>query len=124
MPRRFCFEFRLGLEAGVLGDGAAGVKVASYRRVGGAGHVTLQDNALALLLDHRVGDGYGRQQRLRVGMQRTGVQRVAVGQFDDLAQVHHRHPVADVAHHSMNRGMPVGPAGLSVAESYPEPLRA
>ncbi len=50
-------------------------------------------------LEARVGFGHRRQQRLGVGMLRVVVKRVAVGQFDDLAQVHHRDPVGDVAHH-------------------------
>ena len=43
--------------------------------------------------------GHGRQQRLGVGMQWFGIKRLTWGELDDLAQIHHRHPGRDVAHH-------------------------
>ena len=78
---------------------AARVEAAAARRAHHAGHFAAQDLARALALDHRVGHRHRRQQRLRVRMPRFAEQRVAVGDLDDAAQVHHRHAVADVAHH-------------------------
>ena len=49
-------------------------------------------------LSTRIGDRDGRQQRVGVRMCRRGVHPVAVGQLDDLAQVHHRDAIAHVAH--------------------------
>ena len=48
---------------------------------------------------HRVGLGDGRQQRLRVRVRRAGVDLLGRADLHQLAQVHHRHDVADVAHH-------------------------
>src|SRR5439155_6330732 len=46
----------------------------------------------------RIGEGQGREQRLRVRVQRGVVERLAVGDLDDLAEVHDGHAVGDVAH--------------------------
>ena len=67
------------------------------------------------LLDHRVGDRHGREQRLRVGVQRVLVQLQPAGQLHQLAQVHHRHAVADVAHD----GEVVGDEQVGQAELSP-----
>ena len=53
--------------------------------------------ALALPLDLRVGDRDRRQQRDRVRMERVVVQVVGRRDLHDLAEVHDRDPVGDVA---------------------------
>ena len=45
-----------------------------------------------------IGDRHGRQQTDRVGVPRTGEQRLVVGHCDDAAEVHHRDPVGDATH--------------------------
>ena len=48
----------------------------------------------------RVGHRHRRQQRLGVRVRRAGRRCSSAGaDLDDLAEVHHRHPVGDVAHH-------------------------
>ncbi len=70
-------------EGGLTGDGMSPVRMMRLRR------------------DSTLGSGIGnrRQQRLGVGMQRVLVEVVAVGDLDDLADVHHRHAGRDVADH-------------------------
>src|SRR5438128_3085995 len=62
-----------------------------------AGHVAAQDHSLPLLVAawrrHR------REQCLGVGMLRTPIEVLAVGQLDDLSQVHDGHAITDVLHH-------------------------
>ena len=50
-------------------------------------------------LPPRVRAGHRGQQRDRVGVHRGVVDRVPLAELDDLAEVHDRDPVADVAHH-------------------------
>ena len=78
---------------------AARVKVAALGWIARAGHVARQNDALAPFLDHGVGNGDGRKQRLRVGMQGVLVEFFAGCQLHDLAEVHHCHAVADVPDH-------------------------
>ena len=47
----------------------------------------------------RVGDGHGGQQLLRVGVLRVAEDRLARPDLDDLAEIHHRDPVADALDH-------------------------
>ncbi len=78
---------------------AAGVEMTAGGRVDRARHVAGEDDPLALLLDHRIGNRHRRKQGLRVRVQWRVVELVAVGHLDDLAEVHHGHAVGDVAHH-------------------------
>ena len=81
---------------GVKGLGAAGVKIASRRRVYGAGYVTLENDALFFLLG--IGRWAGAGQSLGVGMQGIGVDFFVGSGFHDAAKIHYRHPVADMLH--------------------------
>ncbi len=73
---------------------AAGVEPAARRRPDRARDVALEDDALPALLG--IGDGDRRQQRLRVRVERRLEHRDPVGHLGDAADVHDRHPVADV----------------------------
>src|SRR5256884_331479 len=68
------------------------------RRIERARHFAAQHDPLTLGFERRIGDGHGREQRLRVRVQRRVVERLAVGDLDDLAEVHDGHAVGDVAH--------------------------
>ena len=59
--------------------------------------VSLEDDALAGALDHGVGHGDGRQQRLRVRVTRMGEHVLGLAELDHLAEVHDGHAVGDVA---------------------------
>ena len=90
--------------ADLLGLPAPGVESARGRRPQRARHVAFQPDALpAFPLARRAAERLGhrnrRQQRHRVRVPRLGVQLVPVGDLDDLAQVHDRHPVADMPDH-------------------------
>ena len=74
-------DYRL---AAVDGDGAAGVEDAAAGRVQGAGHLAAEQDAFPLGVDYRVGDRHRRQQRPGVGVERVGVNLVAVGNLDDV----------------------------------------
>ena len=93
-------ELGLFFAAQILGERAARVEAAAGWRIDRAGYVARQDDALAFALDRRVRDGYRAQQRLGVRMQRALVQEVTRRQLDDLADVHDRHTVRNVAHHA------------------------
>ena len=59
-----------------------------------AGRIAFQQNARL----GAAGVGHGGQQGLGVGMQRALVQHVNRRQFDDLAEVHHGHPLTEMRH--------------------------
>ena len=94
MARRHLAHLRLLDRAAVEGVGAAGVEAAARGRVDRARHVALEDDAL--LRGVGVGHRHRRQQRLGVGVLRPREQRGAVGDLDDLAEIHDRDAVADV----------------------------
>ena len=75
---------------------AARVEVAARRRVDRARHVAAEDDPLAPLLDHRVRNRHGGEQRLGVRVQRLIVEIVAGRHLHDLAEVHHGDAVGDV----------------------------
>ena len=88
----------LGRAAG-LRVRAAGPEPAARRRIDRARDVAGEDDPLAAPFDPRVGDRYGRDERLRVGVQRPAEQVVHGGGLDDLAEVHHGDPVGEVPDH-------------------------
>ena len=77
---------------------AAGAEPAARRRVDRARDVAGQHDPLALALDHRVGLGDRRQQRLRVRVGGRRVQLLGRADLHQLAEVHHGDDVGDVAH--------------------------
>src|SRR5262245_33198902 len=82
----------------LVGDWAAGVENAARWRIKRRRYLALERARRAGALDPRVGDRRGVEQCLGIGMLRIGVELVAVGDLGDAAQIHHRHPVGDVAH--------------------------
>ena len=91
---------RLDRRADLLGQRAAGAEAAARRRVDRARDVALEPDPLAPTTDRGLLDvGHRRQQRLRVGVVRRGVERLPVGDLDDLAEVHHRDLGAEVPDH-------------------------
>ena len=80
---------------------ATGTEPAAGWRIDRARYVAGQQDAFALRLvpPVRVGYWYGGHQRDRVRVPGVRVQLVAVGHLHDLAEVHHRDAVADVAYH-------------------------
>ena len=79
---------------------AAGAEIAAFGRVGGAWHIALQDDALSVVMAGRVRFGDRRQKRRGLGVHGISKKRIARGQFDHAAQIHHRDPVGDMAHHA------------------------
>ena len=67
-------------------------------RVGGARRLARQHHARPGGLLYGIRQGNGGHQRLRVRVQRVVEQLRALRHFDELAQVHDGHPVADVPH--------------------------
>ena len=57
-----------------------------------------------------------RHQGMRIGVQRPGVENVAIGDFHDLAEVHHRDPIRDMP----NNGEIVRDKNMSNAELRPQ----
>ena len=74
-----------------------GLKVASRRRVDRAGHIS--GNQGALFFQPGVGQRDGVEQDLGVRVERIFVKVRRFGQFHDLSQIHHGHPVRDALHH-------------------------
>ena len=79
---------------------AAGVEAAAGRRMQRARNVVGQPLAATSAAPRRVGGRHGGDQRLRIRVQRAGVQRALVGELDDLAEIHHGDPAGDVLHHA------------------------
>jgi len=92
-------QLRYHLGAFGHSDGAKRMEDAPRRRVQRAGHLAAQHNTLSARLHLRVPNRHRRQQSLGVGVQGAFVKPLAIGHFDDLAKVHHCHPVRDMADH-------------------------
>ena len=82
------------LAAGDLGLGAAGVEGAARGDVHGAGGLAFEHRGPEGLL--RVGQGHRGQQGLGVGVQALPGEDLPGGHLHQAAQVHDRHPVADM----------------------------
>src|SRR5713226_4852044 len=100
MPVRLLLQRRLDLAADrKLRDRAARVEPAAFRRVDRRWDLALEQDGLAARLELGVRVRDRAQQNLGVWVERVVVNLSAVRDLDDLAEVHDRHPVADVAHH-------------------------
>ncbi len=85
------------LAAAWQGDGAAAGQIAPRRQTHRTGDLALQpDRQRMIRPPRRVGVQMRGQQRPRVGKARTTKNLVAVALLDDLAQIHHRHPMAQM----------------------------
>src|SRR5882724_1915279 len=69
-------------------------ETAARRRIDRRGHVASQHDALAFVF--RIGNGNGRQERLRVWVQRLRVKISRRSNFDNAAEIHHRNARRDV----------------------------
>ena len=56
-----------------------------------------QQDVFARSLNTRIGDGHRRQQRSRVRVERLLKNGFGVCDLDQLAQIHHRYPIGDMA---------------------------
>src|SRR5438552_7319164 len=80
-------------------DRTARMEDASRRRIERARHLAAEHHALARGLHLRIRDRDRGEQGLRVGVLRILVELAALGDLHDLAEVHDRDPVGDVADH-------------------------
>ena len=101
LPGPVAARQQLGVVGGarVLGPPAPGVEPAAGRRIGRGGYVAVQDDLLTLATHLGVGHRHRRHERLGVRVDRALVDLVLVAHLHDPPQVHHGHPVGDVAHH-------------------------
>src|SRR5579863_2943280 len=74
------------------------MKAAPRRRIDRRRNVARQDDALAALLDRRIRNRNCREQRLRIRMEGIDVEFLAVGNLDELADVHDRDAGRDMTH--------------------------
>ena len=74
------------------------METAARRRTHRRRHLAGDDLLRTARLDLRVGDRDRRQQRLRIGVQRLGVELGARRDLDDAAEIHHRDAMTDMAH--------------------------
>ena len=79
---------------------AAGMKPTTGGWVGWVWYIAAETDALSLTLLFRVGYWNGGNQGFGVRVLRFSVQILGWTQLDNLAQVHHCHPVADVFDHA------------------------
>src|SRR5438445_13272452 len=87
-------QLRLFSSAAVEGVSATGVKAATLGKVDGARHIALEDDARARRSGVRHGDG--REQGLSIGMSWCRENLLLVSQFNDLPEIHDRHPMGHV----------------------------
>ena len=80
-----------------MGDWATGMETASRRGCQRARDLALQHDA-PLVARRHAGLGFGRQQRLGVGVERSLHQLLGRGQLDQLAGIHDGDAVTDVGH--------------------------
>ncbi len=90
---------RLVLGAHLDGYGAPSTEPTPAWRIDRAGHVSHQDDPVPFSSQNRVRRGHARQERPGVGMERFTIEVARRRPLDHLAQIHHGHAVADVAHH-------------------------
>jgi hypothetical protein len=76
--------------------GTTRAEAAARRRIRGIGHVAGQDNALSGSFPGGIRDRYGGQEGLRVRVAGVCIENVAIGNFNDLAQIHYRNAVAQM----------------------------
>ena len=76
---------------------ASGMKNTSGGRIAGARQIAREQDPLPTSFLAWVGNRHSRHQRVSVRMQRLRVKRVTVGDLHDLAQVHHRDPIRNMA---------------------------
>ena len=92
---RFQFpERRLLRRTPCLCIGATGGEAAAGFRVKGRGQFSFEHHTLALFMD--IGDRNGRQQGLRIGMDRILKNLTRGAFFDHLAQLHHGDIIRDM----------------------------
>src|SRR5919197_3723780 len=99
VPRLVLDELGVDLGADLLRLPAPRVEATAARWVDRRRHVAGEDDPLALCLDCRVGNRHGGEESLTVRVQRPLVEINAVGELNDLSQIHHRDTVADMAYH-------------------------
>ncbi len=98
MPRMNFIEFWNIPPAGIDRDAAAWMKNATRRRVKWARHLSRQDSVFARCLDNRVRYRHCREQRPGVGVPRIVEQGLAVGDLDNLSQIHDGDAAAYILH--------------------------
>src|SRR5919199_5886584 len=104
VARRFLLKGGIDLRTYRLRPKTARVETAATRGIEGAGNVAGENDARPAPFHLGVGDGDGRQERLRVGVLRRAVQRFAVGQLHKTAEVHDGDAVADVPYDAQVMG--------------------
>ena len=75
------------------------METAAGGRVDRAWHLAAERRPMVVPGERGIGDWSRRKERLSVRMMRPLLERVALGQLDDLAQIHHRDPVAHLPNH-------------------------
>src|SRR6266540_6894231 len=80
--------------AELLEQPAPCMKSTAGRRRSRGGNVAPEHEAL--LANARIRIGHSRKERDRIGVERMGIKSRHIGHFDELAQVHDSHPIADV----------------------------
>ncbi len=98
MARFVLIERRNFHAAAIERNGAARVKTAAGRRIHGRRDIAHQDNPFTAPFDARIGNRNGGKQRLRVRVQRIFVERIAIGQLHELADIHDGDSGRDVPH--------------------------
>src|SRR5215467_12208074 len=81
----------------ILRERAARMEDAACGRIERAWHLAAQHEMLATRLELGIRNRHRGQERARVRMQRIVVERLAIGKLDDLAEIHHRDTIGDVA---------------------------
>src|SRR5262249_48785079 len=95
-------QARLLLGAALERERAARMKAASGRRIDRARHIALQHGARAPA--RGIGERHGGEQRPRIGVLASAMKLSGGGDLDDLAEIHHRHAIADVLDHPQVMG--------------------
>jgi hypothetical protein len=89
------------------------MKEASGGRVNGTRHFALEDDGGPMCFYHWIRDGYSREERLCVGVERPLVKFISVRYLHQPSQIHYCHTVADMAHHrEVMRDEEIGDAKL------------
>ena len=74
------------------------MEVTTSGRIDRTGHISGKNDPLPGAIHNRIGYWYCRQQRYGIRMKRIRIELITLGDLDDLAEIHNRHSVADVAY--------------------------
>src|SRR5215470_13311551 len=96
VPPPYIFELRLDFFTNLVFVHTTCMEMAALRWVDRTRHISFEDDPF--FLDRRIRNGHSRKQRFGIGVLRIFIQLFTGSELDNLAEVHHCHPVTNMFH--------------------------